>query len=227
MLYSDNITAEIIYKERTLANMSQEDLADELSLLLDTDISRQKIGRWENGEPIKKLDELKGLAQIFNCEIGYLLGEIPNKTREKTDISKVTGLSEENIELLHKLLIEPEFKNYTLALNTLLEDRDNILHFLHLISQYMEVVDAILDMYKTPSFTDSDMNALDLEISFAPTHMQTSKFIETTKNKFTYIKNYKEINQAKTYLDMLAYKTSINLNDILNELSKDLPVHKF
>lgn len=63
-------------------------------------ISRQKIGRWEIGEPVKKLDELQALAKVFDCEIGYLLGEYPCKTKENTDICKETGLSETVVNLL-------------------------------------------------------------------------------------------------------------------------------
>lgn len=108
MLYSHNITGERIFIERTKLGLSQDELAKKVTAALTSNISdesgknisRQKIGRWEIGEPVKKLDELQALAKVFDCEIGYLLGEYPCKTKENTDICKETGLSETVVNLL-------------------------------------------------------------------------------------------------------------------------------
>lgn len=105
MLYSDNTTGEIILQERTKRNWSQDKLAEEVGNICgNSNLTRQQIGRWEAGHPIKKLDELKALAKIFDCEIGYLLGEHTEKTRAVTDIKNETGLSYEAIVQLKKYL---------------------------------------------------------------------------------------------------------------------------
>lgn len=130
MLYSDNITGKRIFDLRNdlKYNYTQEELAERISVIVNKEISRQKIAQWEMGRPISKLDELKALAMIFNCQIGYLLGEedYDCKTRGNSFIREETGLSEEAIENLKKIKIYKEVlgKAYYVpeVINDLLED---------------------------------------------------------------------------------------------------------
>jgi transcriptional regulator with XRE-family HTH domain len=59
---------------RTLHNMSQQALANELSKRLGKKISADAIGSYERGERRITNDILEGLADIFNCSIDYLVG---------------------------------------------------------------------------------------------------------------------------------------------------------
>lgn len=58
----------------------------------------QMIGKWERGETIPSLDSLLSLCDVFECELGYLLGEHDCYTRAATDIQALTGLSEQAIK---------------------------------------------------------------------------------------------------------------------------------
>lgn len=111
MLYSHNIIGEKIYELRIECHMTQEKLSEKVSSVVGREISRQKISKWEFGEPISKLDELQALATIFDCQIGYILGEDDYncRTRGKSYIQEVTGLSEKAINNLIELYNKTKF----------------------------------------------------------------------------------------------------------------------
>lgn len=57
-------------------NMSQESLACELN------ITRQAISKWESGQSIPDVDNMKRLAQVFNISVDDLLNEYPISKKE-------------------------------------------------------------------------------------------------------------------------------------------------
>ena len=65
---------------------------------------RVTVNSWANGRDLVPFDILLRMcdSDIFNCELGYLLGEHEGKTRAATDIVKETSLTEEAVEILQK-----------------------------------------------------------------------------------------------------------------------------
>ncbi len=117
--------------ERERINMSQQELADTLAgdPYYATGV-RQTISDWEKGKKKEiPLHTLVCLCNIFNCDMGYLLGEYDCRTRPVTDIHAYTGLSETAIETLHALITETDEKKKAAVqhviplINQLLEDR--------------------------------------------------------------------------------------------------------
>lgn len=87
---------ERIEAERKQLNLSAEDLANQIGT------TRQTLRKWEKGEGVGiDLNTIIHLANTFNCEVGYLLGEYSCKTREITDIQNAIGLSEKACETLN------------------------------------------------------------------------------------------------------------------------------
>ena len=64
-------TKDIIYKLRTQANLSQDELAERVY------VSRQAVSRWENGDTTPNTETLKLLSKLFDVSINTLLGD-PN-----------------------------------------------------------------------------------------------------------------------------------------------------
>lgn len=63
--------------------------------------SRQTVGKWERGILSSlTLDNVIDLCNLFDCDIGYLLGEYDTKRHVAADIHKETGLEESAIEAL-------------------------------------------------------------------------------------------------------------------------------
>lgn len=92
------IIGERIRQQRIEAGYkTQSDFAEALGLQYD---SRQSVGAWEQGKRLPPLNILLKMCELFDCEIGYLLYEYDCKTREETDISAATGLSEKSIRRL-------------------------------------------------------------------------------------------------------------------------------
>lgn len=62
--------------------------------------SHKMLTAWENGERMPDLDSLALMSELFNCDIGYLLGDYDEKTRTMTDICAATGLSSGSINAI-------------------------------------------------------------------------------------------------------------------------------
>jgi len=89
MEYSPELIGERIKKERKRMNWSQQ----ELLVKLHRDKSYRTAMKWEKGDVLPTLDDMFAMCRLFNCELGYLLGEFPEHTRAATDICDITGLT--------------------------------------------------------------------------------------------------------------------------------------
>lgn len=83
-----------IKAERERTALTQKEFAKKIG------ISNQTYNNLENGIGSLKLEHLYKISDKCGCDMGYLLGECDNRTYEATDISKVTGLSEEAVDIL-------------------------------------------------------------------------------------------------------------------------------
>lgn len=95
--YSTAKTANII--KQTRKSMGKEYNQDKMAELLGLK-HRQSYANVENGEIVPSFEQLCKLCNIFECDIGYLMGEYSTKTHIAADIQEVTGLSEKSIETL-------------------------------------------------------------------------------------------------------------------------------
>ena len=77
---------------------------------MDVPISRNTISGIENGVEGKfSLDLLLACCKLFNCDIGYLLGEYGDcKTRDEQFILDETGLSAQSVERLLSKFSTPQ-----------------------------------------------------------------------------------------------------------------------
>ena len=98
MRYNWYSIGERIRECRTKAGYSQEQLASKMDVILlsnendDRPLSRGLVGRWENGQPIKKVEHVAALAEVFKCDIGYILCEYDTKHAKDAEINSMTGL---------------------------------------------------------------------------------------------------------------------------------------
>lgn len=78
----------------------------------------QTVSNWEKGNTNPSLKALLKLCELFECELGYLLGDdgYKLKTRAKTDIHKETGLSGEAVEKIVEENNTPEIKVLSMLL---------------------------------------------------------------------------------------------------------------
>ena len=88
--------------------LSQQELADTISAMLNSDpdckgIGQNTVSNWEKGITLPPLSKLIALSNIFSCDIGYLLCDYDEPTRNLADVADQTGLSREAIEKLQSL----------------------------------------------------------------------------------------------------------------------------
>lgn len=106
--------------ERKKIGLSQDELLERLKNDFGIAMNRKSLSGIENGkQPGRdlRLDFVFALCKIFDCEMGYLLGEYDCRTGRITDIQKETRLSEKAVI---RLLEEDE--NEIVVLNCLLEE---------------------------------------------------------------------------------------------------------
>ena len=108
MEYNYEEIGRIIKKERKKTGLSQDAFIQLIREKHGYSISRNTLSKIEKGKTSHYDCELLYiLCDIFDCEMGYLLGEYECKTGRSTDISKETGLSETAIDKLQGFLHPP------------------------------------------------------------------------------------------------------------------------
>lgn len=101
--------------ERKRLDMTQDDIGAELHVV------RQTFSDWERGKTLPQLSDMLSMCNVFECELGYLLCEHEEKTREATDVCRATGLSEDAFIQLQ--MIRDNAPNLMKVLNLILEDK--------------------------------------------------------------------------------------------------------
>lgn len=96
MRYDSEKIGNIIRAERKKLGMTQDELGKKLF------VSGKQISNYEKGTPLPSLETLLTMADVFQCELGYLLGEESYKdgSRLNTLICDYLGLSKEAVESL-------------------------------------------------------------------------------------------------------------------------------
>ena len=97
-----------IKDERNKKKLSQQELADAISAMLNSDsdckgIGQNTVSNWEKGITLPPLSKLIALSSIFGCDIGYLLCDYDEPTRDLADVVEQTGLSGEAVKRLKQI----------------------------------------------------------------------------------------------------------------------------
>ena len=124
-MYDSNYIKERIKEARGDIGMTQDQLAKKVGY------ERETITAWESGKNTPKIDTLIQLCDILQCDLGYLLGEYPEKRREVSDVHDLTGLEASNANrliMLQAVIKENPYSSYRQkfyldTLNSLLESK--------------------------------------------------------------------------------------------------------
>lgn len=93
-------------KKLVKQGLAQNDISTNIKMGDKLGVNEKTIRNWLNGSekgtdiPVQYLIEL---ADLFGCDIDYLIGSIKEKTRISADIVAETGLSEEAVNILCEL----------------------------------------------------------------------------------------------------------------------------
>ena len=116
-----------IKDERNKKKLSQQELADAISAMLNSDpvckgIGQNTVSNWEKGITLPPLSKLIALSNIFGCDIGYLLCDYDEPTRNLADVVEQTGLSGEAVKSLVLRKTQKDIAGLDI-LSSLLSDR--------------------------------------------------------------------------------------------------------
>lgn len=132
MKYDPKVTGERIRTERQAKKLNRDEFIEAIRNQCGHAFSTNTLTLIENGESNKlSLDILEAMCEIFDCELGYLLGEegYENRTRVKTDIVKETGISQEALDQILRLNEIKKTKPYLDLLNYILTNDNFLLLF--------------------------------------------------------------------------------------------------
>ena len=99
MKYDAEKIGKTIFSERTKLGLTQKELGKRMNIV------GKQISNYEKGKTIPPIDVMMKLCDIFNCELGYLLGEpdYSEGTRIITYLTERTGLTADAINNIYKL----------------------------------------------------------------------------------------------------------------------------
>jgi len=98
--------------------MSQEKLAKKLN------ICRQTLSDSEKGMLKLTIEDLVKICELFECDIGYLLGKHDEKERDVADVREVTGLSEKAVNKLKLFQSKTGYEKNIAFLNAVIESKN-------------------------------------------------------------------------------------------------------
>lgn len=99
MHYSSEAIGKTIREEREKRKWTQDHLGKKLGCV------GKQISNYEKGKLVPPIDSLLKLCEIFDCELGFLLGEpdYTERTKFNTFFSDISGLSSEILPVLSNL----------------------------------------------------------------------------------------------------------------------------
>lgn len=99
LVNKEKLKANIKYFREECVGLTLEELAGKIN------VTRQTISKWEKGTALPSLDDIDCMCKVFGCDPDRLLGEFDDcKTRDNQFIHNQTGLHEDAIEALNRLL---------------------------------------------------------------------------------------------------------------------------
>lgn len=193
MRYNCKETGERIKKIRKENKLTQEDFIGKLKISMN----RRRLSNIEKGEDMYfPFEFLLKISEVFNCDIGYLLGEYDEKKREVYEICSATGLSE---KALYKIWKEKDhccIKQF----NQIIEDKD-----------FWNIVDFFC-IYRNTAKTISEHNA---EYSKLYWESVKDKNNEKTQKKCETLETSLEL--AKYEYDMNRFKCKLFFEKIVDK----------
>ena len=119
------IYAERLYILRKSKNLTQEQISKELGC----DIKSYRS--WERGEKPPSTVFLLGLSSLLGVSIDYILGNTNYTHIGNKEISEITGLNQNSIDILRAIKLQPGGELYPMVLSCIVASS----HFIELISQ--------------------------------------------------------------------------------------------
>lgn len=118
-IYDLEKTGKIIHKRRKQLDLSLDALAKTCFT------TRQTVSKWEKGTGEMTFEQASMLCNALGCDMGHLLGEYPELTRQAADICQQTGLSESAVNALIEWKgSEDRRKKYSGYLSIILNSKD-------------------------------------------------------------------------------------------------------
>lgn len=118
-IYDLEKTGSIIKERRKQLDLSLEQVASECYT------TRQTVSKWEKGTGEMTFEQAVKLCNALGCDMGHLLGEYPELTRQAANICQETGLSEAAVnKIVAWKNADDRRKLYSNHLSELLENKD-------------------------------------------------------------------------------------------------------
>lgn len=111
-----------IKEERKRAGLTQIKLMEAIGRSPN---SYRVLGRWEKGSSKPEFSDMIKMAEVFECDFGYLIGEYDCRTGVATDIKAEIGLSEKAIQRL-RVLKKGVINDYLYIISLLITEAEEI-----------------------------------------------------------------------------------------------------
>lgn len=156
MKYSCELIGEKIKTERVRKGWSQEQLGDRIHL------SNRQISKYEKGTTLPPLETLLDLCELFDCELGYLLGEedYSEGTRADTFLPKELGLSLEAIHAIQRITGKRNDEILTIHSKFEPDIMNHILCKLLTANAFAQILDAMFELEENYKMKENSFQSL-------------------------------------------------------------------
>ena len=135
--------------------------AEFLRALFMSDTSLKSLRSWEKGETLPELDTLTRMADVFGCDIGYLLCDYDEINRDIADICTVTGFTASAAKTIQNLDIITANEHLVYYENGTLSKR----HILSQIIADKRIVQALIAAKQAKSLKHSIRKNVDPDVT--------------------------------------------------------------
>lgn len=196
-----------IREERENLGLSKKEL---LPKIYKSESSHKTLSAWEDGKRLPDLDSIALMAELFDCDIGYLLGDYDEHRRVTADVCAETGLSESAVKWIcgirSKRTIGQKLSNQLLdALSSLITADEFSLILRDLVG--LKSATARTNQDTTPASFAEEFKQWDC-IEKAKREVQ-----EGTNGKYTVL-------PTNGYVDTLKFRLSKTFDNVVDEIAE-------
>ena len=179
-----------IREERTNRKWSQELLGEKMAVVIGGNaIPSNTISGWENGKVQPPMDKLFALAQVFECDIGYLLCDYDEPIHGEKEICELTGLSMDSVRTLCFLkkwdlqdsglssVIDALIFDYSYMSKDAIKQHQPLVHLLYWFLNYKPVAGSINETWTAVSINDEFID-YPKELGSSPDYIRIEGIVE-------------------------------------------------
>ena len=201
-------------RKKLVGILNHHEKAPAFALNSERELQEGTYRKWESGENPADVRWIPALCDVLGVDVGYLFGEYDEQTRTASDVSAITGLSEQALKTLQSMKLN--YPNYLRVLNFLLYECRGYIH--HLLSRILLCSELTLE-YRVGN--KRNIEAAKLEKLSAKAEKRDPEYAETLRGKAKALRiSDKQLNSIRDKIGTRRYEAGEEFTRIMDICAK-------